>query len=272
MEYGNGASSEAISLLENFWPRVTDEIQNLTSSDFKNPELPLARIKKIMKLDEEVKMISAEAPIIFAKAAELFIQEVTIRAWLHTEENKRRTLQKNDITLAISKYDEFDFLIDIVPREEKKPASTKKESHSPNTSTTASASSLSNNTQNVNAMNTIINNTDQSANLLNVLNGNGQSVGSTLLTTPNNNGQLLNTGSPGNGNVQYYFALPSNGLQNGLQLQNLSGIQNLQGLPNNIQTIQGLQGLQSIQGLQGAQIILNSNGQPTIFVGNRDCT
>ena len=96
-------------------------------SDFssKNPELPLARIKKIMKLDEEVKMISAEAPIIFAKAAELFIQEVTIRSWLHTEENKRRTLQKNDVTLAISKYDEFDFLIDIVPREEKKPATKK---------------------------------------------------------------------------------------------------------------------------------------------------
>ena len=46
-----------------------------------------------MKLDDEVKMISAEAPVIFAKAAELFIQEVTIRAWLHTEENKRRTLQ-----------------------------------------------------------------------------------------------------------------------------------------------------------------------------------
>jgi len=78
-----------------------------------------------MKLDEEVKMISAEAPIIFAKAAELFIQELTVKAWQHTEENKRRTLQKNDITLAISKYDEFDFLIDIVPREEKKPSGKK---------------------------------------------------------------------------------------------------------------------------------------------------
>ncbi len=70
-------------------------------------------------------MISAEAPIIFAKAAELFIQELTVKAWQHTEENKRRTLQKNDITLAISKYDEFDFLIDIVPREEKKPSGKK---------------------------------------------------------------------------------------------------------------------------------------------------
>ncbi len=162
-----------------------------------------------------------------------------------------------------------------MPREEKKP-SGKKESHSPNTSTTGSQS-LSN-SQNMNVLNAIVNNTDQStANLLNALNNNASTVGSTLLTTPNNNGNLVGTGSPGN-NVQYYFALPSNGLQNGnslpLQLQNLSGIQNIQGLPNNlqnIQTIQGLQGLQGIQGLQGAQIILNSNGQPTIFVGNRDC-
>ncbi|KAK9501797.1 hypothetical protein O3M35_012464 [Rhynocoris fuscipes] len=71
-----------------------------------------------MKLDEDVKMISAEAPVLFAKAAELFIQELTLRSWVHTEDNKRRTLQRNDIAMAISKYDQFDFLIDIVPREE----------------------------------------------------------------------------------------------------------------------------------------------------------
>lgn len=73
-----------------------------------------------MKLDEDVKMISAEAPVLFSKAAELFIHELTLRAWIHTEENKRRTLQKNDVALAISKCDTFDFLIDIVPREDGK--------------------------------------------------------------------------------------------------------------------------------------------------------
>ncbi len=61
--------------------------------DFRASELPLARIKKIMKLDDDVKMISAEVPILFAKAAEIFIHELTLRAWLHTEESKRRTLQ-----------------------------------------------------------------------------------------------------------------------------------------------------------------------------------
>merc|ERR1719385_707595 len=75
-----------------------------------------------MKLDEDVKMISAEAPVLFAKAAEMFIHELTMRAWIHTEDNKRRTLQRNDIAMAIAKYDQFDFLIDIVPREDIKPA------------------------------------------------------------------------------------------------------------------------------------------------------
>lgn len=30
-------------------------------------------------------MISAEAPVLFAKAAEMFIHELTMRAWIHTE-------------------------------------------------------------------------------------------------------------------------------------------------------------------------------------------
>lgn len=86
--------------------------------DLKTQSLPLARIKKIMKLDGDVKMISAEAPMLFAKAAEIFIHELTLRAWVHTEDNKRRTLQRNDIAMAVTKYDQFDFLIDIVPRDE----------------------------------------------------------------------------------------------------------------------------------------------------------
>lgn len=88
--------------------------------DLKTQALPLARIKKIMKLDGDVKMISAEAPMLFSKAAEIFIHELTLRAWVHTEDNKRRTLQRNDIAMAITKYDQFDFLIDIVPRDELK--------------------------------------------------------------------------------------------------------------------------------------------------------
>jgi nuclear transcription factor Y gamma len=50
---------------------ITDqnaEISNMSAQDLKNYNLPLARVKKIMKSDEDVRMISAEAPILFSKA------------------------------------------------------------------------------------------------------------------------------------------------------------------------------------------------------------
>ena len=65
-------------------------------------------------------MISAEAPVLFAKACELFIIELTHRAWQYTEEGKRRTLQKSDIAACIYNTEIFDFLMDIIPKEEMK--------------------------------------------------------------------------------------------------------------------------------------------------------
>lgn len=104
--------------LQQFWTSQMQEVQQV--NDFKIHQLPLARIKKIMKADEDVRMIAAEAPVLFAKACEMFILELTLRSWIHTEENKRRTLQKNDIAAAITRTDIFDFLVDIVPRDELK--------------------------------------------------------------------------------------------------------------------------------------------------------
>ncbi|XP_029053992.1 nuclear factor Y-box C isoform X4 [Osmia lignaria lignaria] len=128
LQIASPGSSEAQQALAQFWPKVTEEIKKITTMDLKTQSLPLARIKKIMKLDGDVKMISAEAPMLFSKAAEIFIHELTLRAWVHTEDNKRRTLQRNDIAMAITKYDQFDFLIDIVPRDELKQSKAQTES------------------------------------------------------------------------------------------------------------------------------------------------
>lgn len=104
--------------LQAFWANQMQEIEQV--ADFRNHNLPLARIKKIMKSDGDVRMISAEAPVIFSKACEMFILDLTLRSWLNTEENKRRTLQKNDIAAAILRTDVFDFLVDVIPRDELK--------------------------------------------------------------------------------------------------------------------------------------------------------
>ena len=87
------------------------EIENMSINDLKEHQLPLARIKKIMKTDEDVKMISSDAP---AKACELFLIEITHRAWIHADGKRRKTLQKEDIKSCISRTEIFDFLLDLV--------------------------------------------------------------------------------------------------------------------------------------------------------------
>ncbi|KAI3635413.1 hypothetical protein MIR68_006559 [Amoeboaphelidium protococcarum] len=111
-----------LSIINQFWQNTMHEIQVTDPKAIaKSHTLPLARVKKVMKAEEDTKqkmMISGEAPALLAKACEIFILELTMRSWIHTEENKRRTLQRSDIATAISKNDVYDFLIDIVPREE----------------------------------------------------------------------------------------------------------------------------------------------------------
>jgi Histone-like transcription factor (CBF/NF-Y) and archaeal histone len=59
-------------------------------------------------------MISAEAPVLFSKACELFIQDLTLRAWDVAVQDNRKVLQKADIAAAIQSCELFDFLEDVV--------------------------------------------------------------------------------------------------------------------------------------------------------------
>ncbi|CAM9727170.1 unnamed protein product [Chrysoparadoxa australica] len=121
---GDGGDSDAErelmeeNLLRAFWDEQMQEMHELaisTEQDFKNHnDLPLARIKRIMKSDEDVRMISAEAPVLFAKACEMFILELTLRSWCYSEKNKRRTLQKEDIQTAVARTAIFDFLREAI--------------------------------------------------------------------------------------------------------------------------------------------------------------
>jgi histone H3/H4 len=120
-QVSQGLSGPYRDILNTYWQNQVWKLEQ-EEHDYKLHQLPLARIKKVMKADPDVKMISAEAPILFAKGCDIFITELTMRAWIHAEENKRRTLQRSDIASALAKSDMFDFLIDIVPREDATPS------------------------------------------------------------------------------------------------------------------------------------------------------
>lgn len=157
--------------LRSFWQRQVDSAEQETP-DYRHPPLPLARIKKVMKSDPDVKVshkhdvslifthwrvddsgrwyvflhlrstaflnhascssnpilqsLRKYVPLAIANPMNpakllyrtVFISEITARAFIIADSNKRRTLSRSDIAKALSKSDQFDFLIDIVPRDE----------------------------------------------------------------------------------------------------------------------------------------------------------
>jgi len=101
--------------INKFWHR-TFKVAMEERILLKDLNLPLARIKRLMKVEEGVRMVASEVPVLFSMITEKFIEEFTLRAWINTEENKRRILQKSDLTAAVKTSEMFDFLIYIVPR------------------------------------------------------------------------------------------------------------------------------------------------------------
>ncbi|GMI40740.1 hypothetical protein TrCOL_g10104 [Triparma columacea] len=111
-------AAEIQKQMKTYWSkqeRAIDDMEIGTEQEFKNHnDLPLARIKRIMKSDEDVRMISAEAPVLFAKACELFILELTLSSWCHSQGQKRRTVQREDIQNAVKNTEVLDFLVDVI--------------------------------------------------------------------------------------------------------------------------------------------------------------
>lgn len=55
-----------------------------------------------MEADKDVRMIAEESSVILAKACEMYIPDMTSRAWINTEEDTRRIVQTKDIATAIN--------------------------------------------------------------------------------------------------------------------------------------------------------------------------
>ncbi|OIR57841.1 MAG: nuclear transcription factor Y subunit C-9 [Amphiamblys sp. WSBS2006] len=113
-------------LLRSFWVTQFENMDKFSRTpvgeipeeDLK-PVFPLARIKKVMRTDGDVRemMIAAEVPMMISRLCDLFTTELTLRGWVHTEEARRKTLQRSDLCVAAGRCDMYDFLIDIIPRE-----------------------------------------------------------------------------------------------------------------------------------------------------------
>ena len=110
-------SPEVEGLIESYFAK---QLHDMVTKRRRTPidELPLARVKRIMKQDScdpHPRMISAEATPFMGLTAQLFIGCLTEVAWtLFTQKAKRNTLQLKDLKDAVAASSKFDFLVDIV--------------------------------------------------------------------------------------------------------------------------------------------------------------
>jgi histone H3/H4 len=84
--------------------------------------IPRARVKRIMKADEDVKQIKPEAVVLVTKATEMFVGLFVKDAFKQSVKEKRKGLQYKDMATAVQEEEHLDFLMDIVP--EKRQAMT----------------------------------------------------------------------------------------------------------------------------------------------------
>ncbi|PGH26868.1 hypothetical protein AJ80_01450 [Polytolypa hystricis UAMH7299] len=82
------------------------------------PHPTVARIKKIIHLDEDIAQCSSNATFVVAVATEMFIRYLAEQGHnvVKSERKPRRNIQYRDLAAAVSRIDNLEFLSDVIPK------------------------------------------------------------------------------------------------------------------------------------------------------------
>ncbi|KAK9468612.1 histone-fold-containing protein [Lipomyces arxii] len=72
--------------------------------------LPLSRVKKIIKLDDDVRACSTSATFAVTVATEMFIEYLCEQGLQMSKSDKRKVLHYKDLASAVHRLDELEFL------------------------------------------------------------------------------------------------------------------------------------------------------------------
>ncbi|KAJ3258835.1 hypothetical protein HK103_003217 [Boothiomyces macroporosus] len=77
-------------------------------------KFPAARIKRIMRLDEDVGKVSQVTPVLIAKALESFLEALVKQTLVETNQREAKKMTVAHVKTAVQKEPKFDFLLDLV--------------------------------------------------------------------------------------------------------------------------------------------------------------
>ncbi|KJE92283.1 hypothetical protein CAOG_03284 [Capsaspora owczarzaki ATCC 30864] len=76
--------------------------------------LPLSRVKRIMRSDEDIGLLSADAVFLVTRATEMFVAEFAKK--VSADLGKRKTVQYKDVANVVEQDTAYQFLADIIPQ------------------------------------------------------------------------------------------------------------------------------------------------------------
>ncbi|XP_044958192.1 uncharacterized protein LOC123409321 [Hordeum vulgare subsp. vulgare] len=98
--------------VDEFWRKQQEEME--ATVDFNDRILPMARLKRVIRAEEDGMMIAADTPAYLAKLCELFVQELALRAWACAQSHHRRIILDSDIAEAVAYTESYDFLTTLL--------------------------------------------------------------------------------------------------------------------------------------------------------------
>ncbi|RPB07664.1 hypothetical protein P167DRAFT_539924 [Morchella conica CCBAS932] len=83
-----------------------------------HPALPVSRVKKIIRLDDDVAGCSNSAAFLVTIAAEMFVQYLAEQGLKMTQGDRkqRKTMQYKDLASAVARTNNLEFLSDTIPQ------------------------------------------------------------------------------------------------------------------------------------------------------------
>ncbi|KAJ1265680.1 hypothetical protein BS78_08G094200 [Paspalum vaginatum] len=98
--------------IQEFWRKRKEEIEEI--EDFGERAIPMTRLRKLICAEKGKMMMSFDTPSFLTKACEIFVQEITFRAWMCAMSHNRGIIVDSDIAEAIASTQSYDFLKDVL--------------------------------------------------------------------------------------------------------------------------------------------------------------
>ncbi|RLM69053.1 hypothetical protein C2845_PM17G05650 [Panicum miliaceum] len=100
--------------LDEFWRKIVGDIENTVN--FNNHTIPMSSVVQIIREHQGGLMMSSETPSVVTKVLEIFVEELTVRAWMCAKSHDRSSILESDIYEAINSSESYVCLNDVRQR------------------------------------------------------------------------------------------------------------------------------------------------------------